>query len=316
MKKIHPRRAWRKTKEFFTDDFKWNLMKLCPSDKLYIAWFFQRTFGYKLNLDDPKTYNEKLQWMKLYYHNPLLTRLVDKIEAKRYVEEKLGDGFTFPLLGVWNKPEEIDFDKLPNAFVLKVNHNSGVGLTICKDKKNGVIFKGKGLGSNTMSLDEVRAWLQRGLEENFYWTCREWAYKNVKRRILAEDYMQDTNGEELHDYKFFCFDGEPYYVWVGTNYAPSSFDIYSLEWKPMHVAWGYDLPIEILHKPSNFEKMIEIARILSKGLPHVRIDLYNIDGRIYVGEFTFYTWAGFTPFKPMSFDVKLGAHFRIPEKCK
>lgn len=209
-------------------------------------------------------------------------------------------------MGVWDKPEDIDFDRLPNQFVLKCNHTSGIGLCICKDKAKGIIVRGKSDDKTNLSIEQVRDSLREGLKDNFYLHSREWPYKNVRRRILAEQFMVDESGTELKDYKFFCFDGEPKYVWVGTNYTPMHFDIYSLDWKNQHVKYGYDNAPEDVPPPPCFEQMAEMARKLSKGLPHVRVDFYNINGRIYVGEFTFYTWGGFGTFEPKEWDKKFG----------
>jgi len=230
------------------------------------------------------------------------------------VAKILGEGHTFPIIDVWDDPSEIDFDKLPNQFVLKCNHNSGIGLTICKDKENGIIVKGKSDDHTNLSYDEVRAWLNEGLQDNFYLHSYEWPYKNIKRRIFAEKYMVDKNGNDLGDYKFFCFNGEPKYVWVGTNYTPMHFDVLDINWNNMHLKWGYENSPEELVKPEGFDEMVEVARKLSKGIPHVRIDLFNIGGQIYFGEYTFYTWAGFGTFDPPEWNRKFGDILQLPEK--
>lgn len=285
-------------------------------EKCVVKAMFKQRMGYKLDLKHPKTFNEKLNWLKLYYHNPLYTRLVDKIEVKKYVDNLLGEGYTFPLYGVWESPDDIDFDKLPNQFVLKCNHNSAMGLTICKDKKNGIIVRGKSEDETHMTFDEVREWLRMGLKDDLFKQCREWAYKNVPRRIFAEKYMTDKNGNDIGDYKFFCFNGEPLYVWVGTNYNPSHFDILTVDWKNEHVEYGYVNAKDELVPPDNYEEMVSVARKLAKGFAHVRIDLYNIDGKIYFGEYTFYTWAGFQKFNPETMDYKFGSLLHLPEKIK
>lgn len=284
------------------------------SEKAMVSAFFRRDMGYSLDWDNPQTYNEKLNWVKIYDQNPLYTTLVDKIEVKKYVDDVLGEGYTFPVYGIWEKPEDINFDELPNEFVLKCNHNSAVGLTICKDKANGVIFKGKRDDDSNMSYEQVREWLQEGLDQEHYSSHIEWAYKNVKRRIFAEKFMSNGDGSDLSDYKFFCFNGEPKFVWVGTNYNPTHFDILTIDWENQNVEYGYTCSPTPLEKPEGYEEMVEIARKLSKGIPHVRIDLYNIDGKIYFGEFTFYTWGGIVPFNPTSFDKTMGEYFELPKK--
>jgi len=289
------------------------ISKFIKNDETYLKWKFFANLHYWPDLKNPKTYNEKIQWLKIHYHDPLMTQLVDKYEVKKYVAEILGEGHTFPLLGVWDRPEDIDFDSLPNQFVLKCNHNS-TGLVICKDKAKGIIVKGKSDDKTNMSYDEVRSYLKQGLEKEFFHVYREWPYKDVKRKIIAEKYMVQSDGSELNDYKILCFDGEPKYIWTGTNYAPTHFDIYNTKWENQHVAWGYDMYPEDLPKPERFEEMLEIARKLSKGFPHVRIDLYNIDGTIYLGEFTFYTWAGLCKLVPEKWDSILGDLIKLPAK--
>lgn len=292
--------------------FMTKISRFVKDDETYLKWKYFANLHKWPNLENPQTYNEKMQWLKIHYHNPLTTRLVDKYEVKSYVEEKLGPGHTFPLLGVWDSPDDIDFDKLPNQFVLKCNHNSS-GLVICKDKTNGIIVKGKSDDKTNMSYEQVRSYLTDSLNKEFFHVYREWPYKDVKRKIIAEKYMQQSDGSELNDYKFLCFDGEPRYVWTGTNYTPTHFDIYSTDWKNQHVAWGYDMYPGDLKKPERFDEMLDIARKLSAGFPHVRIDLYNIDGTIYLGEFTFFTWAGFCKLEPEEWDLKLGELIKLPQ---
>lgn len=278
--------------------------KLWPN-KFYLSRIYRWRTGNKMNWENPRSYNEKCNWMKLYHRNPQYALLADKIEAKKYVESVLGPGNTFPLIAVYDKVEDIDFDKLPNQFVIKANHDSG-GLCICKDKSKGIIVRGKSDDHRNLSYDEVRKILKKSLKTNYYWRNREWPYKNIKRRILVEQFMQQSDGSGLNDYKFFCFNGEPKYVWMGTNYTPMHFDVYSADWTNQHVEWGYvNAPCDV-PPPPGYEQMLEMARKLSKGFPHVRVDFFNIDGKIYVGEFTFYTWAGLTPFKPAEWDQKFG----------
>ena len=279
-------------------------------DKLYLAWMYYIRMGSKMNWKEPSTYNEICQWMKIYHRNPLYTKLADKIEAKKYVESILGPGYTFPLIAEYSTVEEIDFNALPNQFVIKTNHDSG-SLCICKDKAKGDIFVGKSDNQCNLSFDEVKSFLNKSLKINYFNALREWPYKNIKRRILVEQYMQQSDGSGLKDYKFFCFNGEPKFVWMGTNYTPMYFDVYSVDWKNQNVCWGYDKAPYDVEPPLGYEQMLDIARKLSKGIPHVRIDFFNIDGHIYVGEFTFYTWSGLCPFTPKSFDVTLGKEFDL-----
>lgn len=275
------------------------------NDEKFLKMFVRSKAGYWPNIKKPKTFNEKLSWLKIHDHNPLYTKLVDKIESKKYVESILGEGFTFPLIATYDCPEKIEFDKLPNECVIKCNHNSGC-IVLCKDVANGVFVEGKSVDDRKMSMDEVKAFLKNGLRKNYFYNCREWAYKNVPPRILVEKFMHSSDGESLKDYKFFCFNGDPKYVWVGTNYAPQKFSIYSIDWCDQHVKYGYSEEMGNVEKPKNYEDMLAIVKKLCKGIPHVRIDLYNIDGKIYVGEFTFYTWAGAGKFDPPEWDMKFG----------
>lgn len=274
-------------------------------DEAYLRLYHRVKTGKKLNLTNPKTYNDKCNWMKLHYKDPLYTQLADKILSKKYVESVLGPGFTCPLIAVYSSVNEIDFSKLPNKFVIKTNHNSGC-ICICKDKENGIIVQGKSDDQSLLSYDDVKNILNRSLASNFYWNLREWPYKNIQKRILVEEYLEAPNGENLKDYKFFCFHGEPKYVWMGTNYTPMYFDVYSTDWKNQHVAWGYEnSPVDV-PPPDGYQQMLEMARKLSAGIPHVRVDFFNVDGRIYVGEFTFYTWGGMEPIIPSDWENTLG----------
>lgn len=291
-----------------------HMARVIKSDKLYLCVQYFCYLHKFLNLKDPKTYNEKMQWMKLYNRNPSYTNLVDKIEVKKIVDGILGPGHTFPLLGCWNKPEDIDFESLPNEFVLKCNHNSAVGMAICKNKAKYLYTKAHGGDKVFISKQQVLEGLRDGLNQDFFLRGREWPYKNVNRRILAEQFMKSDDGEPLKDYKILCFDGEPKYIWVGSNYDPMWFDLYSADWKNMHVLWGYEAGPEKLPKPEKLDELLDVARKLSKGIPHVRVDLYSIGGKIYFGEYTFFTWAGLMKIEPKEWDLKLGDLIKLPIK--
>ncbi len=284
------------------------------NDEFFIKWRFYANQHRFPNLKNPVTYNEKCNWLKINYRNPLFTTLADKIEVKKYVEEKLGPGHTFPLIKVYDSPEEIDFDELPNQFVLKCNHNSGGGMIICRDKSKGILRHGKSTDKTNLSYDEVRRGLKDALRQDYFATQREWPYKNIKRRILAEKFMTMDDGSTLRDYKFFCFNGEPKYIWVGSNYDPMWFNVFSTDWKNQHVKWGYEAGPDELPRPKQLEEMLEVARKLSKGIPHVRVDLYSIGGTIYLGEFTFFTWAGFGSFEPKEWDKVFGDLLMLPNE--
>lgn len=273
-------------------------------DETYLKHMFRASMGRDLDLVNPKTYNEKLQWMKLYYHNPLYPQLVDKYEVRKYVADIMGEEFLIPLLGVWDDPDEIDFEKLPERFVLKCTHNSGVGMCICKDKSK-------------IDIPKIKEELRKGLKENYYLYGREWPYKNVKHRIIAELYMEDSSGQ-LPDYKFFCFNGVCDNVMVVTDRDIGEPKFYHFD-KNWHIC-HYNrrcrkLPDDFqIPKPDGMDKMFEVAEKLSSGMPHVRMDLYNVDGKIYFGEFTFFNESGWeTGFDPVT-DTHLGDLLVLPDK--
>lgn len=284
------------------------------SDKTYLNLLWKSLTGKSMAWDNPQTYNEKMQWLKVYYHRPDLTQLVDKYEAKIFTDKVLGPGHTFPLLGIWDNPEDIDFNSLPNEFVLKCTHNSAEGMAFCKDKEKGIYTGAHGHDKTILSKEQVIDGLRNALKENYYLKSREWPYKNVKPRIIAEKLMKSDDGDVLKDYKFFCFDGDPKFIWVGSNFDPMWFNVMTSDWKNLHCKWGYyDLGPENITPPSNLEEMLDVARKLSKGLPHVRIDLYTIDNTIYLGEYTFFTHGGLAEFEPESFDKFFGDFVNLPK---
>jgi hypothetical protein len=275
------------------------LLKWMP-DKMYIQLCYKAIYGRPLDLDNPITFNEKLQWLKLYDRNPEYTILVDKYRVKEYIADTLGSKYLIPTIGVWKNANDINFDSLPNAFVLKCNHDSA-GLVICKDK-------------NTLNRNSAITKLKNCLRRNGFWFGREWPYKNVHRRVIAEQYMEDESGYELKDYKIFCFDGKPKLLFVATDRQihKTKFDFFDLDWNHLPFTNGHPNNPKPILKPKNFEKMLEIAAKLSKGIPHVRVDLYNIDGKIYFGEMTFFHWSGIVPFVPEEWDYKIGDMLHLP----
>lgn len=274
------------------------------SDEEFLKMQFKNVFGYELDLDDPKTYSEKLQWLKLYDRNPLYTKLVDKYEVKRIVAEKIGEQYIIPTLGVWDSFEEIDFDKLPNQFVLKCTHDSG-GLVICTDKA--------GLDKN-----KARKKIEKCLRNDYYMQNREWPYKNVPRRIIAEKYMVDESGVELKDYKFFCFDGSAKAMFIATDRidpnTETKFDFYDMSFNHLPFTNGHPNSDKTIAKPKSFDKMIELAEKLSVGMPQSRIDFYDINGQVYFGEITFFHWSGFKKFEPNEWDRTFGDWIKLPSK--
>ncbi len=276
-------------------------------DKMDDAEFSKRVFYYSMNrpldLDNPKTFNEKLQWLKLYDRNPKYTTMVDKYEAKKYVADIIGEEYIIPTYGIWDSPDEIDFDNLPNQFVLKCTHNSGLGMCICKDKAS-------------LDIKKVKKELKKGLKQNYYYGNREWPYKNVKPRIIAEKYMVDESGTELKDYKVFCFNGEPELIEVDfERFIKHQRNFYTTDWQFIDMELLYpNSPSREFKKPDKLDEMLDKARILSKDIPHVRTDFYVINEKIYFGEITFFHESGCGKFTPEEWDEKLGDMIKLPNK--
>lgn len=267
-------------------------------DETYLKLVFRCQMGRWPDLKNPQTFNEKIQWLKLNNRNSLYTSLVDKYAVKQWVADKIGEEYIIPTLGVWKNFDDIDFDKLPNQFVLKCTHDSG-GLAICKDQ-------------NSFNKNQARKVINRSLKKNYYYGCREWPYKNVPPRIIAEKYMEDKNDAELRDYKFYTFNGKPKFLLLATNRQskdkPLSFDYFDMDFNhlPLTNHWHPNNENEIPHKPQNFEKMKDLVGILAKDIPHVRVDFYEVDGQIYFGEMTFCDMGGFLRIHPDSWDEEWG----------
>lgn len=268
-------------------------------DNVYIQLYYWGAFRKLCNLKNPQTYNEKLNWLKLNDRNPLYTKLVDKYEVKQWVAERIGEEYIIPTLGVWNSFDEIDFDLMPNQFVLKCTHDSE-GLAIVKDKSK-------------FDRTTVKTNIENALKCEFFYIGREWPYKNVKPRIIAEQYLEDHTDGELRDYKFFCFDGEPKAMFIASDRSKGAtkFDYYDLAFNHLDIRQHYPNAGNV-RKPINFDKMIELSKVLSKGFPHVRVDFYEVDGRVYFGELTFYHFSGFQPFIPDKWDKIFGDWLSLP----
>ena len=272
--------------------------------------FLKRTYALsmnkQLNLEEPKTYNEKLQWLKLYDRKPIYTTMVDKYEVKKYVADIIGEEYVIPTLGVWDKFEDVDFHSLPEQFVLKCTHDSG-GLAICKDKSN-------------FDIKKARKKINKSLKRNYYLANREWPYKDVKPRIIAEKYMEDTQTAELRDYKFFCFDGEAKMLFIATDRQKkgeeTKFDFFDMDFNHLPFTNGHPNAAVIPQKPKCFEEMKALAEKLSANIPQVRIDFYEVDEKVYFGEITFFHWSGMKPFKPEEWDEKIGSWIKLPEKTQ
>lgn len=265
-------------------------------DMHYLQLLYYGTFGKKLNLIQPKTFNEKLQWLKLYDRDPRYINMVDKYAAKKYAASIIGEQYIIPTLGVWSDFEKIDFDKLPNQFVLKCTHDSG-GSVICKDKSK-------------FNFNDAKKRINKSLKRNFYYVCREWPYKNVLPRIIAEKYMENTNSnEDLNDYKLMMFNGEHRCSFVCTNrYSHSGLNVtfFDQNWRVMPFERHYPKSKTNIERPKSYDTMILLAKKLSKGIPFVRIDFYEIDEKPYFGEITFFPGGGFEEFQPEQYDQILG----------
>lgn len=272
------------------------------SDEDYLKLKFKHCVGYPLDLANPRSYNEKLQWLKLYDRHPEYTQMVDKATAKEYVASIVGEKYIIPTLGIWNSVEEIEWDTLPNQFVVKSTGDSG-GVVVCKDKKSF---------NKQKAIDK----LKKLGERNYYKYNKEYPYKDVPHRYIAEEYMEDESGFELKDYKIFCFDGKPLFLFVATGRQndDTRFDFYDTDFNHLPVTNGHPNADVWPTKPKKFEEMLEVAGKLSQGIPHVRVDLYNCNGKIYFGEMTFSHWSGMVPFEPVEWDYKFGRYLKLPEK--
>lgn len=270
------------------------LISIIP-DKQYISWQYQRHMGEPINWENPQTFNEKLQWMKVYWRDSLATKCADKYAVREYVEEIIGEQYLNKLLGVYDKVELINFDELPNKFVIKATHGSAMNL-ICSDKTK-------------VDWQIEKKKLNRWLKTNYYNGNREWVYKDIKPRIICEDYL----GDNITDYKLYCFHGEPKYWFVATDRSSGvKADYYELDWAKAPFRWIYPPNTSTFKKPEKSEEMIKLARALSKPFPFVRVDFYEIKGEIYFGELTFFHGSGFGWYEPKEYNYTLGKMINLP----
>lgn len=270
-------------------------------DSLFLKIAYRCRLGRKLHLDNPKTFNEKLQWLKLYDRNPEYITYVDKYAVREHIRSTIGEKHLIPLVGVWNDVQSINFDTLPERCVLKCTHDSG-----------GVIFYDR----STSDVEHVQKQLTSALNKDFYLRGREWPYKHVERKIIAEMFLEDgQDGSRLKDYKFLCFNGNPEMLMVCSSRTAMGLNVtfFDLDWNRLPFERHYPAAPEALPRPESLEKMIEIAKQLSAGIPFVRVDLYEIKGQIYFGELTLYPGCGFEEFSPDAWDSRLGEMLRLPE---
>ncbi len=279
-----------------------NLRIIKIPDKTYLKIKYKLKIGKKLDIENPKTFNEKLQWLKLHDRKDIYTTMVDKYEVKKYVANIIGEEYIIPTLGIYEKWEEIDFDKLPNQFVIKCTHDSG-GVIICKDK-------------NDFNMKKAKKKICKLLGHNYFYYGREWPYKNVKPRIIIEKYMEDKYKKELKDYKLFCFNGKTEIILVcserfsSDNMCKTWFD---KEWNILHIIENNHRVDSSIKRPKKLDEMIEKANILSKKIPFIRVDFYEINEKIYFGELTFFPSSGFEKFEPQEWNRKFGDMIELPK---
>lgn len=276
-------------------------LKFLP-DKIFLKLIFWVRTGKRLNLKNPHTYNEKLQWLKLYDRKDKYTTMVDKYEVKKYVSEIIGEKYVVPLLGVWDSVEDIEFDKLPEKFVLKATHNSG-GIVICRNK-------------TSLDIETVKNKLSTVLKKNYFFYLREWPYKNVKPRIIAEKLMENSKQKEntnLNVYKIFCFDGKPEIIQTIQNdkTPDETIDYFDVSWNLLDLKQSFPNSKTPLGKPSTLEEMLSLAAKLSKGVAFLRVDFYDVNEEIYFSEFTFYSDSGMANFYPENWNCRLGELINI-----
>ena len=292
-------------KALFCDSIIKNFFGFLP-DKLYLSLRYRCQMGRWINWKHPKTFTEKLQWLKIYDYKPEYTQMVDKLAAKDYVAKRIGKEYIIPTLGVWDRVEDIDWDSLPNQFVLKTTHGGGGGgVVVCKDKR-------------TLNREKAVEKLRSSMRSNAGRTYREKPYLNVPRRIIAEKFMAERSpvvSSDLIDYKYYCFNGVPKLIMVANERSTGDkrFAYYDTQWNPVHIKWGAPRPDKEFPRPDNLDEMLRVASKLSAGLTHARIDLYNIDAHVYFGEITFYDGSGFEKIDPQSYDEYLGSLMKLKE---
>lgn len=274
------------------------IIRLVP-DRLYIEKMFKRKLGYRIDLDNPQSFNEKLNWLKLYNRNPFYSKMADKYAVKEFVAERIGDEYVVDNYGCWDSFDEINFDKLPSQFVLKCTHDSS-GVTICRDK-------------TTFDKEAAKKKINKSKRLNFSFVYREWPYKNIKPRIIADRLLDDGSGHELRDYKFWCFNGVPTFMYC-TNKADDIFEnFYDMDFNPVEIDHGFRRNVPEFEKPSEFDLMKSLCKKLLSGIdiPFVRVDFFDVEGHVFFGEFTFYDWGGMRPFKDVKQDYWLGSMIKM-----
>ena len=280
----------------------WGFGKLY-SDEKYLKMVFYNRMKKKLDLENPRTFNEKLQWLKLYNRKPIYTTMVDKHEVKKLVAGIIGEEYIIPTLGVWDKFDDIDFNLLPDKFVLKTTHDSG-GVIVCNEKTK-------------FDFKKAKKKISKKIKNDFYMKYREWPYKNVKPRIIAEQYVANDSSEELKDYKFFCFNREPKIMYISNDIGTDPrTDFFDMDFNHLDLHFKDPNADICPSKPENFEKMKTLAKVLSTGIPHVRVDFYEVNGKIFFGEYTFFHSGGFFNIQPIEWSERIGSWIKLPVEEK
>jgi hypothetical protein len=265
---------------------------------------FRHRLGYRLNLNNPVSFNEKLQWLKLHDRHSEYSKYVDKVAVKQYVKSMVGDQYIIPTLGVWDSINDINWESLPEKFVIKSTNDSG-GVVICKDKRE-------------LDIEASKRLLERRGARDYTKYNKEYPYHTVPHRFIAEEYKEDAFDKELKDYKFFCFNGEPKFLFVasGRQMGDTRFDFFDIDFNHLPVINGHPNADHMPEMPANYSEMVSLARKLSQGFPHIRIDLYNVNGHVYFGEMTFFHWSGIVPFEPREWDYIFGEYLTLPGEKK
>lgn len=271
-------------------------------DKKILSLWYEKRIGGELNWKNPSTFNEKVNWLKLHDKKKIYTTMADKYASREFISENFGDRYLVPLIGAWDSADDIDFDKLPDKFVMKCNHDCGI--LVCRDK-------------DSLDIEQVKKDFTARLKRDYYRKEREWPYKNIKRKIICEEFMENTDGSELLDYKVFCFNGKAKIIEVNSGRFKSDVkeDHYDINWNHLDLKFShYEQSGDRFDKPIFFNEMITIAEKISSNIPFLRVDFNCWNGNLYIGEMTFYHNAGFAKFEDSKWDELLGSWIELPRK--